>query len=503
MLFKIKDTSLAIGTVITGKDSPSTQKVEFVLRNEHVKTFRGELVIVHEMIHDKERVTLLQITEIQKVNMYYQSVDSARIYENAHRGFESVFPTDQWEYVLCIGKPLGELVQTELRRVTFPVSPGAKVYRANENILKNFLGFDEHGLYLGHTPTANVPVKVNLDRLLRKHLAILAISGAGKSHTASVLLEELLFRKASDGRINIVVIDPHGEYRGFSEVEEFKAQTTLVDAAEFSIAVKNLSAWDFLTFKPDMSPVQTRELDKIIQEFKKKEDMHYYGLIDLIKAIETKKELKASTRDALIGWLENLNRSRIFSLQDHPDLEEALKQQGRLIIFDLSSRYDSQSKEIITTYVLKQIFKLRRKDAIPPVLIVVEEAHQFCPEGRSSISKGIIETIAREGRKFFTSLCLISQRPVNLSVTALSQCNTHLIMRIRNPYDIDYIGRTSEGIDKMILRSLPDLDVGEGILVGNAVNYPTFFKVRERRVKPPRFEMTLEEAAKQFEENKR
>jgi len=53
-------------------------------------------------------------------------------------------------------------------------------------------------------------------------------------------------------------------------------------------------------------------------------------------------------------------------------------------------------------------------------------------------------------------------------------------MRIRNPYDLDYIGRLSEGIDKETQRFIPDLEVGEGILVGEAVNYPVLFKVRKR-----------------------
>ena len=119
-------------------------------------------------------------------------------------------------------------------------------------------------------------------------------------------------------------------------------------------------------------------------------------------------------------------------------------------------------------------------DKIPPCFFVIEEAHQFCPESHRSVSKRIIETIAREGRKFYCSLCLISQRPVNLSVTALSQCNTNIILRIRNPYDLDFIGRTSEGISRYVLKTLPDLDIGEAILVGEAINYPTFFRVRTR-----------------------
>jgi len=123
-----------------------------------------------------------------------------------------------------------------------------------------------------------------------------------------------------------------------------------------------------------------------------------------------------------------------------------------------------------------------------------------CPEARldRAISKSIIETIAREGRKFFTSIVLVSQRPVKLSTTALSQCNTHVIMRILNPYDLDYIGRSSEGIDRSTMNSITSLGVGEAIIVGNAVNHPIFVRVRKRKTTTMETE-SLEESAKNFE----
>ncbi|VVB99413.1 DNA double-strand break repair helicase HerA [uncultured archaeon] len=128
-----------------------------------------------------------------------------------------------------------------------------------------------------------------------------------------------------------------------------------------------------------------------------------------------------------------------------------------------------------------------------------------CPEKtpkENSISKHVIETIAREGRKFGASICLISQRPVNLSTTALSQCNTHIILRVTNPYDLDHIKQTSEGIDQRTVDMITSLRTGEAIIVGEAVNYPSFFKVRKRLSQESRHETTLEKAAVDFEDTK-
>ena len=141
---------------------------------------------------------------------------------------------------------------------------------------------------------------------------------------------------------------------------------------------------------------------------------------------------------------------------------------------------------MLVTFFTRKLFWLRRIGKIPPFILVVEEAHQFCPEGvkrEGALSRSILETIAREGRKFHASLVLISQRPIQLSTTALSQCNTHIIMRVTNPYDLDHIGKSSEGITSDVLKMIPGLRVGEALIVGEAVNYPLLVKVRERNSK--------------------
>ena len=99
------------------------------------------------------------------------------------------------------------------------------------------------------------------------------------------------------------------------------------------------------------------------------------------------------------------------------------------------------------------------------------------------------------------SLCLISQRPVNLSITALSQCNTNLILRIRNPYDQDFIGKTSEGIDRSTLKMIPDLDIGEALLVGEGINYPTVFRLRSRTFYSKVTSPNLEKMAEKYEKD--
>jgi DNA helicase HerA-like ATPase len=164
-----------------------------------------------------------------------------------------------------------------------------------------------------------------------------------------------------------------------------------------------------------------------------------------------------------------------------------------------------KKKQVMVSYIGRRLFSLRKKNEIPPFLLLIEEAHNFArekAEAREAVSRSVIETIAREGRKFGASLCLISQRPVNLSTTALSQCNTHIILRITNPNDLTHIEMSSEGIDSRISKSISGLRVGEAIIVGEATNYPVFVNIRDRKSLKREKGLPLHEQAKQFEEAK-
>ncbi|GAH10394.1 unnamed protein product, partial [marine sediment metagenome] len=66
-------------------------------------------------------------------------------------------------------------------------------------------------------------------------------------------------------------------------------------------------------------------------------------------------------------------------------------------------------------------------------------------------------------------LCLISQRPKRLSTTALSQCNSKIVLNIKNPYDLKHLMDSSESITTEYAKMISSLGVGEMLLMGNAV----------------------------------
>ncbi|WP_281277484.1 ATP-binding protein [Hankyongella ginsenosidimutans] len=78
----------------------------------------------------------------------------------------------------------------------------------------------------------------------------------------------------------------------------------------------------------------------------------------------------------------------------------------------------------------------------PPLVIVCEEAHRYVPAlhlDENNVTRGILERIAKEGRKYGVCLGLVSQRPSDLSESVLSQCGTVLSMRMNNERDQNFV----------------------------------------------------------------
>ena len=488
-----------VGTVVSTLEGPTTIAFSFVILPSKVR--KGQFV----KVQSGSGFVLASVTEITRANRYFERAESVAEYER-NLPLSQSFPTGEWEYAVANARVHGVFEGENISRSTFPVAPGSKVVIAEDALLKKFLLLDDNGLNLGHLQHHSLPAKISMGRLLQKHLAILAMSGSGKSYFTSVLIEELLDRKPSDGRMAVVVLDSHGEYVGFRQTQYSKS-TTVVGAKKFRIAFRKITPQMLAEWAPEMSSTQMRELAPIMEALRKesKEKHEAYTLEDLIARVESEMadKKKDNVKRPLLAWLSELRTLRLFGAVDVPKLEDVVSP-GMLTVFDLSEIDHAKKKQLIVSYLCRRLFKLRKKEKIPPFVLVVEEAHNYAPEKaekRHALAKGPITTIAREGRKFGACLCLISQRPVQLATTALAQCNTNIILRITNPFDIDHVGESCEGIDKAMLDSITTLRVGEALFVGEAVGSPVFVKIRKRKTTFSAKGKDLELIARKFEED--
>lgn len=490
--FTSAEESRGIGTVISYGNTPDIFKFYFVVGNVY-DVMKQVKVGKYVCVKENNGLVVGQIANIVKINEYFLNASTLKE-SKPQANFTSIFPVDQWEYVLAEVDVMGfypifdELIDKSDKAATIeksitPVSPGAIVNAMDAGLLEQFLGFNAaSGLHLGNMDVDDVEVKIDLPKLVQKHLAVLAMSGAGKSYLISVLLEEII--KSKTAMPPIIIIDTHGEYAAMFKASRVDEQfpdfhVEIVGGSFIQIGTPLLGASSFFNYMPSMSPVQGRDLVRIfneLRESKKRFDIH-----DLVAAIQADDKLGKKTKEALEGWLYQLELYGMFSSEEFPRINEILKP-NNIIILDLSNLTSNKQKQIIVDYVSSRAFYLRKSRAVPPFLLVLEEAHQFVPQAaaENAIARHTLETIAREGRKFFAALCLISQRPVNLNTTVLSQCNTQIIMRVSNPNDLDHIRAASEKITADALRMIASLPVGSGIIVGSAVNVPVFFKVRAR-----------------------
>lgn len=107
-----------------------------------------------------------------------------------------------------------------------------------------------------------------------------------------------------------------------------------------------------------------------------------------------------------------------------------------------------------------------------PLLVVLEEAHAYVGNSSTGFAADSVQRIVKEGRKYGIGSMLVSQRPTEIDSTILSQCGTIFSLRLTNSQDRSTI--TSIVSDNMegLLSSLPVLQTGESVIVGQAVKFP-------------------------------
>ncbi|TFG22022.1 MAG: ATP-binding protein [Promethearchaeota archaeon] len=478
-----------VGTVFNFLQLPDVQKFPFVIDKEKNQMMiqKGQFVCTESI----EGYLIGVVEKILILNEYFSDALTIKAYNNENNPniLKGLFPSDDFEYAIAIVRNLGVIEFDnndkikKVNRMSYPARPGKEVFVVEDEILKQFIGLDyEKGLDLGNLKVGNLKAKIPINKLLNKHFAILSISGGGKSYLTSILIEELLSRSDSWGTPAIVLIDVHGEYSYLKSIQELSEKVSIFDSIYSQISVPNMNAYIFRKYQEQISNVQVRELANYIKKIRKKNKL--YSLHNLIELIAETDDGNKSTKQALIGWLSDLDRLNLFGPEENPNLDNLIKP-GHLTIFNFEKEISIRKKQILVDYLSNRLFYLRRTEKIPPFLLIVEEAHQFCPEAAHSkaLSKYILETIAREGRKFMACLCLISQRPKKLSSTALSQMNSKMILNIKNPYDLKHLMDSSEAITKEYADTISSLGVGEMLLMGNAVKYPIFIEIRTRKYK--------------------
>ncbi len=378
-----------------------------------------------------------------------------------------------------------------LKTLKKPIRPNSLVYSADKKVIQDTLKLDRSGLYIGLLD-ANNDVEVYLDpkSLVTKHVAVLASTGAGKSYTVSVVLEELLEQK-----IPIIVLDPHGEYISLRFANDNKKELSLMDkyrirpkafkVTEYSpdprinpgseqlrFSDLNLGAMELSQITP--TPATASQKGLLFTAIRELRSRGEYDLKDIVNKID---QSESNAKWNLLNMLELVKDMGLFSKE--PTNIEDLVVPGQATVVNFRG-IPPEIQSIVTYKLLHDLFELRKVGRVPPLFLILEEAHNFCPEKEVIVSSKIIRTIASEGRKFGLGLCAITQRPARVDKNVLSQCNTQMILKITNPNDLKAVSH-AEGMTEGIEKEITNLNPGTSLILGQGM--PIFVDIRVRKTK--------------------
>ena len=491
-----------------------------------------------------------KVQRIERINPLFPVEAGHELAETRTDPMETVLSLSR-EVVSAVCQVLGsEPLESEgsgkLDSLRYPPKPATSAYRPDSRDLERVLVGDLEKNQISAMDIAtlssrsNVDVKVDGHAIVTRHLAILAMTGAGKSWTARRIIEEL-----ADKNYPMIVFDPRGDYTGLADIDSLRnrvnryhATLPIFEQEADTVAhiVNNLgyplsdamialfsdlfdAAKKFYDDEEDerINWLANRLNDNSILEYDIRPDLWLIANIadaavqslrdarngnsaDLqrLKQIcwenlpeqgthdRTLEGIYKRTRRAAshLRRMEKVNQEIAGASRPIPKNREELVQYGKISVVSLAG-YTGEFQATIYSIIAEELFEAKVTKKLKwPFLLLLEEAHNFVPgRGTSSAEQqsiAITKQVAQEGRKFGIGLVVISQRPSRLDETTLSQCNSYIIMRMVNPADQTFVRRVIESLGEEEVRLLPDLDVGEALLSGQMVNFPVLV-----RMKPP------------------
>jgi len=153
----------------------------------------------------------------------------------------------------------------------------------------------------------------------------------------------------------------------------------------------------------------------------------------------------------------------------------------QIVNFNINYIDDRFAKVIVKIYsklLFDYIVKLPKR-AMMPFHIVLEEAHRYVQDDidRKILGYNIFDRITKEGRKYGILLGLISQRPSELSETAVSQCSNFAIFKMFHPDDLKFVSSAISGMSDNMVGRVKILNPGSCILFGTAFKFPVITMV--------------------------
>lgn len=407
------------------------------------------------------------------------------------------------------------------------------------NFMKAISSGSSNPLTVGkYTMSEDSVANMDGNKFFQRHAVIVGGTGSGKSWTVANILEKAANLKS----VNVVVFDIHGEYAPLKNLPnaqllkiagpgEKPDNNQAIFLPYWLLSYEEMAAM-LLDRSDTNAPNQSRALfDLILKEkldtAKKMGDTateanmtvespvpyRIKSVMDELKRLDCEmvqgaraekqgplngkltrfiQRLESKTMDKRLNFLFN-NDASLLAYDWLSKLIENLLGFGNgngLKIIDFSE-VPSDILPLITGLLGRIIFTVQQWTDVSerhPIALFCDEAHLYLPVNAADImdERGLknFERIAKEGRKYGVSLVVISQRPADVSKTILSQCGNFIAMRLTNPEDQNVIRRLFPDNLGDFAEMLPILDVGEGLVVGDASLLPSRVVLDKPKIQP-------------------
>jgi hypothetical protein len=410
----------------------------------------------------------------------------------------------------------------------------APVRLADAGDVAEIFGREEPGSFvIGRTLEQGYPVRLDLNRFVKRSAGIFGATGTGKSFLARIMLAGLIQAGETERRMaSVLVFDMHNEY-GFDDTDENEkpvlglkslfGQRVQVAALgkgsqvrsknpdfTLEIGMRDLTTWDVLMLSDALS--LTEKAADVLSALRRDFGSRWFEEFISMKpgaVVETEDGKRIAAPNSPAGWArsagihessaEALHRSLLRRLADRDylvrspamDAVEAIVdklENGRHVVLSFG-RYETDLDYLLVSNILTRRIRERwvqkteryrsgATDAAPrPLVIVVEEAHKLLnPSLSNQTAFGII---ARELRKYMVTLLIIDQRPSGIDDEVMSQLGTRITGWLGDDDDIRAVLSGLSGRDKLrgMLARLREKE--EVLLLGWGVRMP--IPVRSRR----------------------
>ncbi len=338
------------------------------------------------------------------------------------------------------------------------------------------------GLYLGKIESGGRSIPFFLPNgAIARHIAVLGKTGVGKSYAVGVLMEEL-YEKG----IPMLSFDVLGDAE--QTANELKGKHIIAGTDDFRIPYSIVGLEEFLAFIPNLTSDQ-RDLiasaygivfDQALDKLEKGEelDIPFDTLISQVQRIGQAINSRA-TPNAVSRAQAAFNRSGL--LTDRPVKWTELLETLPLINIYVGHLGQWQ-RNLVVGAAARILQRLRRRNHIPPFVLVIDEAHLFLPGGSDlPPSTLVLREMIRTARHDSVGVVLLSQSPSSMDRQILLTCNTRMLFAL-DPEDLRVVAGQIGDLPEETIKRIPRMARGTAVFTSgmDIMRHAVIVKIRER-----------------------